>query len=281
MQHDASRYRGHAALAGGLLDGKALQLHVLQQTTLAVGQTLQQPIEIGAQRALLRIIGRKESARVLQGHLHRPLAAPQMVNELVAGEGIRPGREGKRSVVTVALQMHCEECLLDEILDLGGGGADAPREIAAQIAAEHAEELTVSARIARQAADHQRPEALFGLILLQHWRVDSLPGRDARDSNAADPQTTNRPAASRAVAHYGSNSVSELPTDLTVSKDGRWLAVIYCANESGYVAVFAIDKYGHLTAEATSSPLGLPAFSGIAISEPAGARAGGDGGRGM
>ncbi|MBW4051103.1 MAG: hypothetical protein HIU85_06495 [Proteobacteria bacterium] len=80
---------------------------------------------------------------------------------------------------------------------------------------------------------------------------------------------------------YKSVPVPGVPTDLTVSKDGRWLAVIYSANDNGYVAVFAIDKYGDLTPEATSSPVGVPAFSGIAISEPAGARAGSDGGRGM
>jgi len=36
---------------------------------------------------------------------------------------------------------------------------------------------------------------------------------------------------------------------------------------SAYIAVFAIDAYGDLTPAATSSPIGVAGFSGIAISE--------------
>jgi len=68
-------------------------------------------------------------------------------------------------------------------------------------------------------------------------------------------------------AFYKSVPVPGVPTDLTVSKDRKWLAVIYTANGGGYVAVFAIDRYGDLTPEATSSPSGVAAFSGVAISE--------------
>ena len=66
---------------------------------------------------------------------------------------------------------------------------------------------------------------------------------------------------------YKSVPLPGVPTDITVSKDRKWLAVIYSANGSGYVAVFAIDAYGDLTAEAASNPVGVPAFSGVAISE--------------
>jgi hypothetical protein len=66
---------------------------------------------------------------------------------------------------------------------------------------------------------------------------------------------------------YKSVPLPGAPTDITVSKDRKWLAVIYSANGSGYVAVFAIDQYGDLTPEATSSPIGVSAFSGVAISE--------------
>lgn len=66
---------------------------------------------------------------------------------------------------------------------------------------------------------------------------------------------------------YQSVPLPGVPTDITVSKDRKWLAVIYSANGSGYVAVFAIDRYGDLTPAATSSPIGVAAFSGVAISE--------------
>ena len=49
------------------------------------------------------------------------------------------------------------------------------------------------------------------------------------------------------------------PTDITVSRDGKWLAVIYvAASGEGYIGVFSIDAYGDLTPVATSSPIGSP-----------------------
>jgi len=63
--------------------------------------------------------------------------------------------------------------------------------------------------------------------------------------------------------------VAGVPTDLSVSPDGRWLAVIYTAADSSgaHVAVFAIDAYGDLKLEATSDPIGVAAFNGVAFSQ--------------
>ena len=66
---------------------------------------------------------------------------------------------------------------------------------------------------------------------------------------------------------YKSVPLPGSPTDLTVSQDGKWLAVIYSAGSNAYVAVFSIDAYGDLTPEASSSAVGVAAFSGVAISE--------------
>jgi hypothetical protein len=66
---------------------------------------------------------------------------------------------------------------------------------------------------------------------------------------------------------YKSVSLPGAPTDITVSPDKKWLAVIYSAGASAYVAVFSIDAYGDLTRAATSSPIGVADFSGVAISE--------------
>ena len=71
----------------------------------------------------------------------------------------------------------------------------------------------------------------------------------------------------RGGVFYKSVPLPGVPTDLTVSPDGKWLAVIYTANGSGYVSVFAIDPYGDLSPEATSDPIGGAAFSGVAISQ--------------
>jgi len=66
---------------------------------------------------------------------------------------------------------------------------------------------------------------------------------------------------------YKSIPLPGAPTDITVSRDEKWLAVIYSEGPSAYVAVFSIDAYGDLRHTATSSPIGAAGFSGVAISE--------------
>ncbi|MGA7292763.1 MAG: hypothetical protein WBW53_17220 [Terriglobales bacterium] len=66
---------------------------------------------------------------------------------------------------------------------------------------------------------------------------------------------------------YKSVPVLGSPTDLAVSPDGKWLAVIYSADGSASVAVFSIDRYGDLTQVATSSAVDVAAFSGVAFSQ--------------
>jgi hypothetical protein len=68
-------------------------------------------------------------------------------------------------------------------------------------------------------------------------------------------------------AFYKSVPLPGAPTDITVSSDGKWLAVIYSASSEGYVSVFAIDAYGDLTPVATSNSMGVAAFNGVAISQ--------------
>lgn len=57
------------------------------------------------------------------------------------------------------------------------------------------------------------------------------------------------------------------PTDITVSADQNWLAVIYTAAGAAHVAVFSIDNHGDLTLAATSPAIGAAQFSGVAISQ--------------
>lgn len=66
---------------------------------------------------------------------------------------------------------------------------------------------------------------------------------------------------------YKSIPLPGTPTDLAVSHDGRWLAVIYSASGDAHVTVFAIDSYGDLTPAATSGSVGVAAFNGVAISD--------------
>jgi hypothetical protein len=57
------------------------------------------------------------------------------------------------------------------------------------------------------------------------------------------------------------------PTDITVSHDRKWLAIIYSTGGEAYVAVYAIDAFGDLTYVATSNSIGVAAFSGVAFSQ--------------
>jgi hypothetical protein len=68
-------------------------------------------------------------------------------------------------------------------------------------------------------------------------------------------------------AFYKSVPLPGSPTDITVSPDGKLLAVIYSADSEAYVAVYSIDSYGDLTAVATSSSVGVASFSGVAFSQ--------------
>jgi hypothetical protein len=66
---------------------------------------------------------------------------------------------------------------------------------------------------------------------------------------------------------YKSVPLPGSPSDITVSRDGKWLAVIYSVSSNAYVGVFSIDEHGDLTAVASSSAVGVAAFSGVAFSQ--------------
>lgn len=71
----------------------------------------------------------------------------------------------------------------------------------------------------------------------------------------------------RGGVFYRSVPLAGVPTDVSVSADKRWLAVIYSADGSGYIALFKVDRYGDLTLAATSEPMGIAVFNGVAISQ--------------
>jgi hypothetical protein len=74
---------------------------------------------------------------------------------------------------------------------------------------------------------------------------------------------------SQGGAFYKSVSVPGTPTDVTVSRDNKWLAVIYAASDGsgGRISVFGIDWYGDISLAATSAAIGVPSFNGVAISQ--------------
>jgi hypothetical protein len=72
---------------------------------------------------------------------------------------------------------------------------------------------------------------------------------------------------SKGGVFYKSVPLPGSPTDITVSPDKKWLAVIYTAGSEAYIAVFSIDGHGDLTLAATSNSIGVASFSGVAISQ--------------
>lgn len=66
---------------------------------------------------------------------------------------------------------------------------------------------------------------------------------------------------------YKSVPLPGAPSDLTVSPDGKWLAVIYTAADGAHIAAYSIDAYGDLTPAATSSAIGISSFNGVAFSQ--------------
>jgi hypothetical protein len=66
---------------------------------------------------------------------------------------------------------------------------------------------------------------------------------------------------------YKSIPLPGAPTDVTVSRDGKWFAVIYSANTDAHVALFAVDSFGDLTLVASSASVGVTSFNGVAISQ--------------
>lgn len=71
----------------------------------------------------------------------------------------------------------------------------------------------------------------------------------------------------QSAVFYKNVPLAGSPTDVAVSPDKKWLAVIYTAGNEGYVEVFSIDAHGDLTAAATSSAIGVASFDGVAFSE--------------
>jgi hypothetical protein len=68
---------------------------------------------------------------------------------------------------------------------------------------------------------------------------------------------------------YKSIPLPGVPTDITVSADSKWLAVIYtgAADSEGHIAVFSIDAYGDLTLVAMSNAIAVGGFNGVAFSQ--------------
>lgn len=66
---------------------------------------------------------------------------------------------------------------------------------------------------------------------------------------------------------YKSVPLPGAPTDIVVSPDKKWLAVIYSAGDGAHIGVFSIDEFGGLKSVATSAAVGVATFNGVAFSQ--------------
>ena len=98
------------------------------------------------------------------------------------------------------------------------------------------------------AVPHERP-LLGGKGAGNVWYTANTPGR-AISIFLTDGQ---------GGVFYKSIPLPGAPTDITVSADQKWLAIIYSAGGSAYVAAYAIDAYGDLTLRRPPVPSGSQA----------------------
>jgi hypothetical protein len=89
------------------------------------------------------------------------------------------------------------------------------------------------------------------------WYTGNAPGNDISEFFTDD----------EGGVFYKSVPLPGSPTDITVSHDRKWLAVIYTASGEAHVAVFSIDGHGDLTSVANSASIGVAGFNGVAFSE--------------
>jgi hypothetical protein len=113
----------------------------------------------------------------------------------------------------------------------------------------------------RKFAPARATGTLAATLLTSTLAVAGEPGRDVLVLTS-----TNNPSGNEVVVFkLDTAGTSWLSWESTLPTHGN--AVIYSAGGNGYVSVFAVDAYGDLTPAATSSPIGVAGFNGVAISE--------------
>ena len=132
---------------------------------LALGQRLQQLAQVAPGLRGLGIAAGKQLLHVVQRHIERALhrVRAQPVDELVARDGMRPGRHRQVGPVGVALVVHGEQGLLHEVLHFIGPLGQAAAQKGPQVRAQLLQEALVGVAVALQALQQQRAQPLFYL----------------------------------------------------------------------------------------------------------------------
>jgi len=160
---------------GDLFVGKVLLMAQQHHQPVMRGQRIDQPADpvllLGVRDLLVgqecRVHDLERTIVVIVARQRGDRADPapaQMVDAQAARDGVEPGREGPRGVVSLECPEHADEGLLRQVLGVLRRTEHAPgqREHLSLIAVD---QLTVGAFIARQASSED-----FGVIALVHAR---------------------------------------------------------------------------------------------------------------
>src|SRR5581483_8200998 len=88
-----------------------------------------------------------------------------MVDELVASDGMHPGRKGFAGLISMPVAVDGQECFLHQVLRVRGGSAGTrkpAREVCPQMPAEPIKQRAIGRAIPAETGKHQGLEVGFG-----------------------------------------------------------------------------------------------------------------------
>ncbi len=164
MDADLDGRLGHAGEPGRFSDRQTLQLDAADRITLALRQFLKQPIEIAPGVARVGVgFGEQLGLivqRIVQRVAHR--LRPQQVDQLVARNGMRPGRKRLVGLVGVAVVVHGEQTFLDQVLQIIGPAKQTAGEKGAQVRTQPDQKRVIGSRVPIESAQEQGAQFAFG-----------------------------------------------------------------------------------------------------------------------
>jgi len=145
--------------AGRLAHAQPFELHQLNGLSCFARETRQKALQVECALDPGEVILSHQLFCRLDRHVScRGFHSTQVVQKLVASDGIRPWREELRLIVGVPVRVDSYQSFLHQILGLcrGAAGAGQPSlEVSAQVTAQNRQQRLVRGRIAIKACDHE------------------------------------------------------------------------------------------------------------------------------
>jgi hypothetical protein len=154
VQGDLGCALGDPGPRPGLGQAQPDQLYIAHQSSLTFGQAGQGAVQFQT-HARVMLFGDQKRFVIFNRQGLADLAAPPVVDQLVARDGVRPGGERLGRVPGRPLEMHRQQRLLHQILHIAGRAGHPAREIGAQAHTEQGQTLAIGGGVALQPAQHQ------------------------------------------------------------------------------------------------------------------------------